>query len=248
MDFEKFKGTVIDVLDITTEAGVDVVSSMVFEGLVGSVLPGVTSVMFAYKQKRLERMIIKFMEELKNNQCELEEKINQMSKEKAREYTEKYFGIVTDFVIDEAQENKIKYIVNGFVNLGSIEEISEDFVLSYYDLLNSLRVVDIGILNKHYNDSVGNYEKDIFMVLEEFGINYDQYYEIQNKLTRMGLLISENEEKERSNQKLIKKYLEQSGNPKDGRFDILWKDVSMRDSFTISQYGRQFRKFFVEKY
>lgn len=42
----------MDIFEEGAEPCVDIVSSMVLEGVAGSVVPGVTSAMFAYKQKR----------------------------------------------------------------------------------------------------------------------------------------------------------------------------------------------------
>lgn len=72
MDLKK---KVEDIFDITAQPTVDIVSSMFLEGIVGSVVPGVTSAMLAYKQKRAEKMIEEFMIEIRRRQQELEEKI-----------------------------------------------------------------------------------------------------------------------------------------------------------------------------
>lgn len=247
MDFEKIKKSAIDIFEVVAEPTVDVVSSMFIEGIAGTFVPGVASAVLGYKQKRQERMLEKFMEETKTRQEELEKKIIQMSEEKMKEFTSKYFGIVTDYVLDEVQEEKIKYIVNGFINLASIEDIKEDFVFSYYDMLIDLRVVDLGVLKLYHNYSQGNLEGDFRTVLEEFNLDYDQYKSIQNKLLRMGLLISNNETYERDNQLKIQKYLEQLEKGKKVKLGNL-KSISSNDSFKLSPFGRQFMNFFVEKY
>jgi hypothetical protein len=247
MDFEKIKKRAIDIFEVIAEPTVDVVSSMFLEGIAGTFVPGVASVVLGYKQKRQERMLEKFMEETQARQEELEKKIIQMSEEKMKEFTSKYFGIVTDYVLDEVQEEKIKYIVNGFINLASIEDIKEDFVFSYYDILIDLRVVDLGVLKLYHNYSQGNLEGDFRTVLEEFNLDYDQYKSIQNKLLRMGLLISNNETNERDNQLKIQKYLEQLEKGKKVKLGNL-KNISSNDSFKLSPFGRQFMNFFVEEY
>lgn len=220
---------------------------MVFEGIVGSVLPGLTSAVIAYKQIRQERMLIKLMEELKARIDELEEKIQMMPEEKAKEFTTNIFGIVTDYVLDEVQEEKIEYIVNGFINLASVEDISEDFVLNYYDTLNSLRMTDIRILKYYYNFFIIDKREDIKSVLEELKIDYDQFYEIQNKIMRMGLLISQNEKYERSNLQYLKNKID--GNTRAlSRAGSDWTDLNQSEICELSKYGHQFMKFFIEKY
>lgn len=105
-------------------------------------------------------MFEKFMEETKARHDELEEKIIQMSEDRAKEFIGKYSGIISDYVLDEVQEAKIKYIVNGFINLAAIKDVHEDFVLTYYDALSSLRVVDLGVLKQYHQFAIGNYEAD----------------------------------------------------------------------------------------
>ena len=56
------------------------------------------------------------------------------------------FTYVLDYVIDEKQELKIDIMVNGFINISHHEDISEDFVLTYYDVLRDLRLIDISVL------------------------------------------------------------------------------------------------------
>lgn len=247
MESEKIKKKAIEIFKIGVEPVADVVSSMVFECIVGTVVPGITSAVLAYKQKRQEKMIIKFMEEVKKRLDELEEKIKKMPKEQAKEFTTNIFGIVTDFVLDEVQEEKIKYIVNGFINLASVDEISEDFVLNYYDTLNNLRMTDIRILKYYYNFSIIGKGEPIMSVFEELEIDFDQLHEIQNKMMRMGLLISQNEKYERSNLQYLKDKI-------DGNMRALyragsdWTDLNHSGIFELSKDGHQFMKFFIEKY
>ena len=155
MDFKK---KIEDIFDITAQPTVDIVSSMFLEGMVGSVVPGVTSAMLGYKQKRSEKMIEEFMIETRRRQQELEGKIIQLDEEKFTEIKEKYFGLTLDYVMETKQEEKIKYIVNGFINLTIIENLQEDVILIYYD------------------------------ILKKTGVSHDQYKLIQNKLERLGLI------------------------------------------------------------
>ena len=241
MDIKK---KVEDIFDIAAQPTVDVVSSIFLEGLVGSIVPGVTSAMMAYKQKRSERMLEKFMIETKKRIDELEEKLIQLEPDQYKEFAGKYFGIVTDYVIDEVQEEKIKYIVNGFVNLASMQNIKEDFVLYYYDTLKDLRLADIAVL-KLYCPLISQqtYED----IMKEFELDYDQYDAIREKLLRMGLLTTKREKKEDdlySNLLSIQDFLEKLTKGKKvtpPRF----KRIEARDSYEISRFGRSFVEFFI---
>ena len=93
-----------EIFDIAAEPTVDIVSSKFLEGVVGSVVPGAVSAVLAYKQKRQERNYEKFME-ITNERCqELEDKLEKLSEVSRRKFITEYFGIVSDYVLDEKQE------------------------------------------------------------------------------------------------------------------------------------------------
>ena len=241
MDIKK---KVEDIFDIAAQPTIDIVSSMFIEGFTGTLLPGVTSAMLAYKQKRAERMLERFMIETKKRVNELEEKLIKLEPEKYKEFSEKYFGIVTDYVIDEVQEEKIKYIVNGFINLASIKDIKEDFVLYYYDTLKSLRIVDIAVLKLYYEPVPRSYIE----ILQTFGIEYEQYDSIREKLVRMGLLTTKREKREDdlyTNLLIMQDFLEKVSKGKKADLKR-FKHIEKHDTFIISKFGRDFMEFFIE--
>lgn len=122
---------------------------LILDGTLGTVLPGVMNTVLAYKQKRAERMYLLFMQELKNRIDELEKNLENISNKSYMEMKEKYFGIISDYVLEEIQEEKIKYLANGFINMSKIKELNENFVLLYYDTLQQLRIIDIAVLKNH---------------------------------------------------------------------------------------------------
>ena len=93
MDMKK---KVEDIFDIGAGPAVDIVSSIFLEGVAGRVVPGVTSAMLAYKQKRSERMVEEFMLETKKRQLELEEKLIKLKEGPFIDIKDKYFGLVLD--------------------------------------------------------------------------------------------------------------------------------------------------------
>lgn len=212
-----------EIFDIAAEPTVDIVSSMFLEGVVGSVVPGAVSAVLAYKQKRQERNYEKFME-ITNERCqELEDKLEKLSEASRRKFITEYFGIVSDYVLDEKQEEKIKYIVNGFINLASIENSKEDFVLTYYDALKELRMVDIAVLRTY---------KDIDLqlndVMRDFDLDEDQLTAVKNKLVRQNLL-----------------YYVDGSAIMDGTM-LIKKRTHSR--YGLSGYGDAFLKFFTTRY
>lgn len=82
----------------------------------------------------------------------------------------KYFGLTLDYVMETKQEEKIKYIVNGFINLTTLENLQEDIILIYYDILDELNILDIRVLKTYdyLNSSEGYYD-----ILEKTGISHD---------------------------------------------------------------------------
>ena len=222
MDFDNIKKKAEEVFDIAAEPTVDIVSSMVFEGVIGSIAPGVVSAVLAYKQKRQERNYEKFLILLKERCSELEARLEKLEEESRKTFTSDYFGIISDYVLDEVQEEKIDYIVNGFVNLALIQSAKEDFVLSYYDTLRELRMVDIAILRTY------KYAEDSARIRKSYGIDLNQHRLIEQKLVRLGLLDFK------------------SGAPIESMLGII-KERTV-DQYWLNEYGNEFLKFFIEKY
>lgn len=218
---------------------------MFLEGVVGAIVPGMAGAMVAYKQKRAEQMLEKFMIETKKRQGDLEEKLLKLDVDKVNEITGKYFGIVTGYVKDEVQEEKIKYLVNGFINLSSFENINEDFVLTYYDTLKTLRMVDIGVL-KYYGELI---QQSYTEVTNELNIEYEQYDAIREKLARLGLFTTKRDEAEDNlyeNLINMQNYLGDLAKNKKASLKK-FKRADKKDSYTISKFGREFIRFFVDK-
>ncbi len=245
MDIKK---KVEDIFDIAAQPTVDIVSSIFLDGVVGSVLPGVTGAMLAYKQKRSEKMLEKFMIETQKRHEELENKLLNASEDRVKEISGKYFGIVADYAIDEVQEDKIQYLVNGFINLASADDLNEDFVLTYYDTLKTLRLVDIGVLKLYYEIYLGNDQKSYTDILNEFNIDYDQYNAIRDKLERLGLFATKRSKYEDilyENIINIQSYLQDVYKGKKATLRSL-RTIEKRDSFLISKFGKEFTDFFIK--
>lgn len=242
MDLKK---TVEDIFEITAQPAVDIVSSMFLEGVVGSVVPGVTSAMLAYKQKRSERMIEEFMIETRKRQKELEEELIQLDEERFAEVKGKYFGLVLDYVMETKQEEKIKYIVNGFINLTSMDKMQEDVILIYYDILDELNLLDIRVL-KTYNFYTRN--EGYYDILEEVAISNDQYQLIQNKLERLGLIETKGQSQYAEmfeNVKNIGEYLSSIEKGKKASLKFKKPSAGSTKSYKLTKLGWGFLDFFM---
>lgn len=243
------KEKALDLFDSTREPAAEIACSLLLEGVVGTVVPGVMSSMLAYKQKRQERMFEAFMLELKEKINILEERLIELEPEKLLEIKERYFGMISDYALDEVQEAKIQYIANGFVNIVAMPDINEDFVLMYYDTLKQLRMQDIVVLKFYYENRTLNSERTYIDVLDELNIDYSQYEAIREHLFRLGLFTSrrENKEDELYNNILVlqdtmDKLLK---GKKINSFKL--KTLDKKDSMLISKFGRDFVEFFINE-
>ena len=240
-----------DIFDSAKQPLFDLTCDLVLEGVIGSVVPGVMNTYLSYKQKRQEKMFIKFMEEIESKIEILEERLKNMTPENYIEFRDKYFGLVSDYVLDEVQEEKIKYITKGFINLSQVNHINEDFVLTYYDTLKDLRIMDIAVLNLYYDiyNPFSKSEKTFHDILVEYHIDYDQYTAIREKLVRLGVLTTKRENRidDLYNNILnMQDYLENTYKGKKVKLKP-FKRIDKKDSFQISKFGREFIDFFISE-
>lgn len=217
--------------------------------LIGISAPGVGRIVLSYKQRRQERMLALFMEEVREKLELLNERLALLSAEAFQTFRENYFGFVTDYVLDEQQEDKIQYLVTGLINLAGMDHVNEDFVLTYYDTLRDLRIRDIAIL-KFYRD-LTRYNLEVrptvLDVLQSLNLDYTQYEAIREKLFRMGLLTSKREQQEDrviENLLNIQNYVDDLNRGKKMKLKS-FKKVDKNDSYQLSKYGREFLEFFM---
>jgi hemerythrin len=255
--------TINAILDVGSDAIADIAketfTGMLKEILVdagASLIPGVYGAISGYKRARFERNIQKFANELYSKIEEIRVNLESKTKEQ-KDKIDQLFGYVMDYVIDEQQEEKIKLMVNGFVNITEHDQITEDFVLTYYDVLKELRMVDISVLRLMYasrywiNDAVGETYRD---VMERHGLSYEQYESVRRNLHRIGLLtsvtdLSINDDLEQIYKtfKELYAYLDKLTNLRyKGSLPKLKEPkLKSKDSLQISRFGRDFVEFFL---
>lgn len=242
------KEKAVDLFGATVEVGAPMACELIFDSVIGTVAPGVMDAVLAYKQKRQERMYTKWLEELKARVDELEAVLKELPQNQFLEMKEKYFGMISDYVLEEVQEEKIKFLANGLINLSKIKEINENFVLTYYDTLQQLRMTDIAVLNLYGAIYTGDTNGKTYLdILKEFSIDDEQYRAIREKLERLGLIVTKREDKEDDlykNIAIIQSYLESSSKGKKATLSGL-KKLEKNDSYKLSRYGRLFLQFFI---
>jgi hypothetical protein len=201
--------------------------------------------------KRLANELDSRIDEIKSN---LESKTQDQ-----KNRIDELFKYVMDYVIDEQQEEKIQFMVNGFINITEHEEVTDDFILTYYDVLKELRMVDISVLRFMYavNVMFGNQINETYLdIMERHGITYDQYESVRTNLLRIGLLttktdlnITEDLDEIANSFKQLYAYLEKLTNPKHrGTLPKLKvPKFKSKDKLEISRFGRDFVRFFLEE-
>ncbi|HDX9658032.1 TPA: hypothetical protein ROY05_002665 [Bacillus toyonensis] len=237
------------VADFAKESVTGLVAELAIDG-VASLVPGLSGVYGSLKRAKLERNMESFSEDLASRITELQTNLENKSIAQ-KQQIDKLYGYVMDYVIDEQQEDKIKYMVNGFVKLTEHEDVTEDFVLTYYDVLKELRIVDIAVL-RLYNYSYDQEQERLTFedVMKQHGLSYDQYDSIRNNLFRLGILTTKTEKKILDDLKNlfqsikdIHDYLEKQAKGKKTS-NLKLKKLNSKDIFEISKFGRDIVEFF----
>lgn len=222
----------------------------------GSLIPGVSGAVQNYKRNRFEKNITTFAEylytKIENIRVNLEHKSDEQ-----KEKIDQLFHYVMDYVIDEQQEDKIEYMVNGFVNITEHEQVSDDFILTYYDVLKELRMVDISVLRLMYSSRF-MFEQEtretFHDVMEMHGMSYEQYESVRRNLLRIGLLTTKTDLSITDDLNEIAKrfkelytYLDKLTNPRHkGSLPKLKEPkLKSKENFEMSKFGRDFVEFFL---
>lgn len=221
----------------------DMVSEMLLDGTVGALVPGVGNLILSYKQQRTEKNLEMFISQIVARQDEFNDRLSKLDTEKLQKITKHYFGIVTDYVLDVRQQEKIGFIVNGYINMAGINDLNDDVVIMYYDVLEQMTLLDIAVLKSHHVKFFNDESNTEYLESLIFG----QRRLIHEKLLRLGLLSSENEKRMDGNVQNIGSYLQ---DVQKGKKNAKLKYEKMRgsDSYRFTDYGRRFLEFFMNEY
>lgn len=212
-------------------------------GILGAVCPTVNNIRMSYRQNRLERNVNSVLLALLKRQDELEVRIGELQKTNPkclRNVTE----ALLDNTVDEIQEKKIEYNINGYANILNDSEVNEDFSLTFFKTLAQLNELDIRIL-RCYAGYMGDGGESVQDICENTGIDYTQVRFVKEKLSRYGLLQSRNEEINDKNMESMVKYMQDvereshKSKPKDVKVPKL-KKLFGTDSYSITMLGRQY--------
>ena len=218
------------------------VADIALDGAAGSVIPGVDNLILSYKQQRIEKNLEIFISQIVVRQDEFNERLSKLDFDKIQQLTKHYFGIVADYVLDVRQQDKIDFIVNGYINMTEMEDLNDDSVIMFYDTLDQMTLMDIAVLKSHHRNFVNDEKNGDY--LERLVPGQRQL--VHEKLLRLGLVSSEHERKRDSNVQNIVSYLQDIQKGKKNvklKSDKIWGS----DSYRLTKYGQNFIAFFLNQ-
>jgi len=239
---ENLKEKIQDLTSAAVGPTLDIVADTLIDGVAGAVIPGVGNMVLAYKQNRMERRVEETLRKLVDRQNELNEAIENLSSDMERQIKGTYFEMLMDYSINEPQEEKVDYLVNGYINIAKAGIAQEDVTRSFYDTLAQMNMLDIRVFKLYTFSNDDN----CYKIIEDYQIDNSHYRMVQQKLVRLGLIYSKNDAQRDDNVDAILKYLEELGKGKKARLGA--KRVSRNESFKITRYGSSFMKFIEDNY
>lgn len=208
--------------------------------LIGAVFPCFNNIRLSYKQNRLERNMSTMLDYLVENQEILNKRLDVLEKTReGRDFLQLSNEMLLDNIVDEIQTSKVKYSVNGYINLIQTEDANLDMSLMFFKTISALNDIDIRIL-KTYDWRHPSETEPITPFNSEFDSSQLRY--IKEKLVRLGLLKSKNEELSARNQERIIDYLQKfnkdfdSSKPKGVKLPD-FKKIHSTDSYNITTLG-----------
>ncbi len=221
-------------------------------GVLGAVAPGVFSMGLTFQQKRFERNVTKLLQDIITHTTLLEERLNHMDLEVREKFIQgSYRDVLLDNIVSENQEQKVQDNINGFINLMSVKNPNDDIVFTFFNTLAQMNELDIRVLRiyrPNIERSEGEAGNNYYTVMKSEGIDQNQFNFIREKLARLGMTTSVNEERRDKNLDKIGEtlidFLKQVGSkhPKTVKPPKLEK-INRSDSYSITSLGRQFLKF-----
>ena len=240
---EAFDVTLSDILPEVvkqvSETAVSEATASVICEILGAVFPRINHIRLGWKQNRLERNLTNAIKELIATQMQ-----SLLENNQAHMFRTQYCEMMLDAIYDEIQESKVKYGINGYINLMCVDNPSEDMALMFFKTLTELSDLDIKVLKCFSHEHEENY----YTVMREVDITDMQYRFVKEKLERFGLLQSKTDDIRDANLELLIAYLKEIDKqsnfkkPKPVKFPSKIKKLPNSDSHEITSLGRQFLK------
>lgn len=232
-----------------------------------NMIPGIGGAISEYrtgkKIKNIEKMVIVINE----NNTILKEKFEKQTQEN-KEILDSIFEMVISKIENTSQEEKIKYMLNGYSEFLDLSNPSFDVAYLYFDTLDKLTLLDIDTLKLSYYanqypmlDNVDyNGPKYFEDVLSKYDINQSQYESIRENLLRIGLFENDYDNKLETDLKSIQVAVDEIRSTTEsvvaalsGKRNAKIKTLSnksklkykAKDKLKISKFGRNFVKYFL---
>jgi len=198
LNSENLPEVIADVADVVLSEG----SSLIVGNILGAVAPRINSIRQNYKQNRFERNVREALIVFGKRIDELETNFKNLN----TDMKEKFNGIYLDWLLDnlysERQASKVPYHVNGFINFMN-NDSNDNIMIMFFDTLNQLTQLDIDALKMYDIDSPENYNT----LMKKYNLLPEQIEVIKEKLARLGLLYSKNDDQRDSNIDTVVEYL-----------------------------------------
>lgn len=214
--------------------------------LVGAFAPRINGIRLNYKQNSFERrvtnaltLMVQKIEVMEANYSMLIEEIQ-----------EKFCGIYAEWLLnnleEEKQQGKVSYHVNGFINLMN-NEANDNLMLMFFNTMNQLTELDIDVLSLYNRNS----QEDVISLCNRYNLKIEQVVVIKEKLERLGLIYSKNEEQRDSNIDAIVDYLnkvdkeQKKSKPRGVKLPNI-KKPNRSTSYAITSLGRDYLKVIID--
>lgn len=245
--------------DALKENGLNIFGEIIID-TVASALPGVGGAYVGYKNAKIKRNVEEIATALNRRMEEIQQIWHSKTVQQQQEI-DKLFEHMLDSSLEESQQEKIEFFINGFLNISRCESINEDFVLLFYDLLKNLRLVDLTVLKLYGIRYLNNDVENIVSyrdVMEKHDITYEQYNLVRQNLINKGVLTVKTdlvidkdlEEIEEAYKRLKKsvEMLKDGLDPKRKTYPKL-KDLKLKhdERFEITKFGKEFIQFIINE-
>lgn len=211
--------------------------------IIGAAAPRINGIILNYKQNRFERNVTRLIKELDARVDNLENNYLQLNDDMQEQYRGLYVEMLLDNVVDERQEEKIKWSANGFVDMMT-NASNENIVQIFFDTLSELTVLDVDTLRMYHVDSNINWRD----IEQKYGLDSDHMKIVKEKLVRLGLLYRKNDQLRDNNLDEIVDYMKKveadskKSKPQDVKLPNSIKKIGNIESYKITPLGLSFLK------
>lgn len=229
------------IAELITKIGSDATLAGLLSGIFAAVAPRVNGVILNYKQNRYMRNMMEFVKALIDDLDSLKVNFSALENEMQERFKTIGAEMLLDNIVDERQRCKVKWNVKGYIALMN-NESNENIMQIFFDTLADVTELDVDVL-KMYNVVISYSYQDIE---DKYHIGPERIKLVKEKLVRLGLLDSKNDEIRDTNLDNIVRYLEdvekesKKKNPKSVKLPSKIKKVSSSEYYKLSRLGRGF--------